>query len=59
MANFALIRNGIVENIIVADQDFIDNHCQDYDECIEYEDGTYVGPGFTWDGTNFNPPSQE
>lgn len=59
MANFALIKNGIVDNIIIAEQSFIDNHCQEYDACVEYADGTYVGVGFSWDGENFIAPIPE
>lgn len=59
MPNFALIKDGIVQNIIVADQSFIDSHCSGYDSCVEYEEGTYVGAGFTWDGESFIAPEPE
>ena len=59
MPNFALIKDGVVRNIIVASQQFVDDYCQVFDSCIAYEDGTYVGPGFYYDGEVFTAPEPE
>ena len=46
----AEIQDGIVINVIVADDDNIPEWCADWPEC---PDG---GPGWSWDGTTFLPP---
>lgn len=57
---FALIKNGMVVNTIVADDEFI-SHIQDqYDHCVEIT----LNPGnpsigWTYDGDDFAPPSEE
>ncbi len=57
MALYALIRDGVVVNCIVADADVIAaTFASQYDACVEYQPGTYVGAGFTYDGTNFIAP---
>ena len=47
---------GTVANCIVADSDFISTIQNQFSACVEYVPGTYVGAGFTWDGTNFIAP---
>ena len=50
MALFALVKNNTVQNIIVADQDFIKNFMQSqYDYCVEYQQTDVVEIGFTYD----------
>lgn len=56
--NWALINNGIVVNVIIADADFVPAIDVHYDAVIDVTD-LYVGPGFTYDGTNFSPPPPE
>ena len=52
MSNYALIKNGIVENTIVADNDFI-NSLPNANDYVEY---TNAGIGWSYDGVNFIPP---
>lgn len=52
MKKFALIGNGIVKNIIVADDDFI-NGLPNKNDYVEY---TNAGIGWSYDGVNFMPP---
>ena len=52
MSNYALIKNGIVQNIIVADADFIAS-LPNPNEYVEY---TNAGIGWSYDGVNFIPP---
>lgn len=49
---YALINNGIVENVIMADADFIAT-LTGYENKIEVTD---VGVGWLFDGTNFTQP---
>lgn len=49
--DWALIKAGIVVNCIVAGQDFINAISSQYDAVVQYPDGTYVGPGFSYDPT--------
>lgn len=53
--NFALIKNGIVENVIVADQAFVDTIAQEWDRIVET---TTAGVGWLDDGTNLTAPPQ-
>lgn len=57
---YALIRNGIVHNVIVADVDFIQNIQNDWDhiERIDtpQEIALGVGIGWGWNGTSFVAP---
>ena len=49
---FALIIQNVVANIIVADQDFIDQHPELYDVAISFADGTpYPAIGELYDST--------
>lgn len=52
--NYALIKNGVVSNVIVADADFVAGIAKQWDH-IEPASGG-VGPGWGWDGTRFTPP---
>lgn len=50
--NYALIKNGICENIIEADTAFVLKIQSQYDAIIP-ADGTQAEVGATWDGTVF------
>lgn len=52
MTYFALIKNGIVTNTIVADNDFI-NSLPNASDYVEYAN---AGIGWSYDGVNFIPP---
>lgn len=57
--NIAVIENGIVENIIVADSIELAEEITGK-ECIEYSDTDRPHIGFGWDGTSFEqPPTPE
>lgn len=55
---WALIKDGIVENIIVADEEFINLIRDNYDDCICI-DNESPRPNKNWiyDGLNFAPPN--
>ncbi len=55
MANYAVIQNNIVTNIIVADSKEIAEEVTGL-LCIEYTEENPVGIGWTWDGTSFINP---
>ena len=50
--NYALIKNGVCENVIEANQDFIEKIFPEWDEII-LADGTLAEKGATWDGKEF------
>ena len=58
MANYAVIENGIVTNIIVADTKKVAEQVTGL-TCVEYasENPAYIGLGF--DGTTFEKPITE
>ena len=71
MAHFAHITNGIVDNVIVIDEETLQlGHWGDPSEYVqtsyntrggEHPEGrplhfNYAGVGYTWDGTGFAPP---
>jgi len=58
MANFAVIENGIVTNIIVADSLAIAQEVTGK-TCVEYTDDKPAGIGWSYDGTNFTAPVEE
>ncbi len=59
MPSFALIKNNIVENVIVADQEFATTLTSQYDHVIDVSDGR-AGIGAEYDGTDFvTPPAPE
>lgn len=55
MANYAVIKDGIVDNVIVADTKEIAETVTGL-TCIEYTDENPAGIGWTYDGTNFSAP---
>ena len=54
-----LVKNGIVENVIVADIDFIDKIRNQYELCEQVEDNFYVGPGFRRENDEYIAPEPE
>jgi hypothetical protein len=58
MATYAVIENGIVTNVIVADSKGIAEEVTGK-LCIEYNDLNPASIGNTWDGTNFIRPILE
>ena len=52
--DYALIKNGVVEGVIVADADFVAGIADQWDH-IEPASGG-VGPGWGWNGTQFVAP---
>ena len=56
MANFAVINNNVVENIIVADTKEIAEQFTGK-TCIEYTDLNPAYIGFGYDGISFEQPS--
>lgn len=60
---YAIINNGTVENVIVADAEFIESISGDHDhiEPLEtvQEQGLGVGIGWTWDGEFHEPDAPE
>lgn len=58
MANYAVIEDNKVTNIIVADSKEIAEDVTGY-TCIEYTDENPAGIGYTWDGNNFIQPEIE
>ncbi len=50
---YAIIKNGIVENVIVADQDFIDTN---YPDAVALKEDERVGPQYLYDGKTFTEP---
>ena len=55
MANYAVIKDGIVSNIIVADTKEIAETVTGL-TCIEYTNENPAVIGWTYDGTNFSAP---
>lgn len=53
---FALIKDGKVVNVIVADQAFADSIAHEWDAVVA---STGAGIGWTYDGTTFHPPVVE
>lgn len=55
---FALIKDGVVQNTIVADQAFVDEHMKGYDAAIEIQDKPgSPGIGWIYDGKEFSAPA--
>ena len=54
MANYAIVKNGVVTNIIVADDQETANL---FGHAVEYSDASSTGIGYTYDGVSFTPPS--
>lgn len=55
MANFAVIVDDVVSNIIVADSKEIAEEVTGR-PCIEYTEENPAGIGWTWDGSKFIDP---
>jgi hypothetical protein len=55
MANFAVIKNGVVNNVIVADIKEVAELVTGL-TCVEYTDENPAGIGWTYDGVNFVAP---
>ncbi len=54
---YALIRNGVVRNVIVATGDFIATILANWDAAIDISDlDPKPGIGWTYNGTTFSPP---
>lgn len=54
---FAVIKDGLVENVIIADQAFIDAHvAPKYDAVLSVDLNDKVGPGHAYDGKVFTSP---
>lgn len=58
MANYAVIQNDKVVNIIIADSKEIAEEVTGL-VCIEYTEENPAGIGWNWDGNNFINPSEE
>jgi hypothetical protein len=58
MANYAVIKDGIVNNIIVADTKEIAETVTGL-TCIEYTDENFLGIGWSYDGAEFTAPVVE
>jgi hypothetical protein len=52
--NYALIKNDVVANVIVADAEFVAGIADQWDHIEPATDG--VGPGWGWDGSQFAAP---
>jgi hypothetical protein len=55
MATYAVINNGIVENVIVAESLEIAEQIVSF-TCVEYTDQNPAGIGWTYDGKKFIAP---
>lgn len=54
---YALVKNGLVVNTIVADPDFISHIKDQYDHCIQVSDDPgNPSIGWSYDGSSFSPP---
>jgi uncharacterized Ntn-hydrolase superfamily protein len=58
MANFAVLHNKIVSNVIVCDSKEIAELVTGT-TCIEYTNENPAGIGYTWDGSIFTKPTVE
>lgn len=60
MGNYALVRDGVIENIIVVeDLEWLDDHVAEegYDKAVDTSKlSTPVGPGYVVKGTSYVPP---
>ena len=57
---YALINNGIVENTIVAEPDFISIIENDYEYIVQIStDPGNPSIGWSYDGQNFHPPQDD
>lgn len=58
---FALIKNGVVENVIVADAAFVEHIAADWDLIVNVTEWGELQPGVGWtfDGLDFHAPVVE
>ena len=56
--NYALIKSGLVENVIVADASFVDAIQSEWDHIVDITDTEY-GVGWLYDGEEFSFPVVE
>jgi hypothetical protein len=56
MKNFAVIKNVVVDNVIVAETKEIAELVTGL-TCVEYTEENPAGIGWTYDGTSFTPPA--
>ena len=59
MANYALVVNGVVENIVIWDGDTNTWSPPDGSQAILIPDGEVVGIGYTYDGSVFSAPAPQ
>lgn len=59
MANYALVKNNAVQNVIVAEADFIDYIKADWDEIVEVTEGLHIIIGSKKVKNKWVPPVQE
>lgn len=55
----ALIKDGKVKNVIVANEKFLSRIRQQWDHIVELSKDTSVGIGWSYDGQNFSAPQPE
>lgn len=53
---YAIIRGGLVDNIIIADQEFANAY---YPGAVAMDAGQFVAIGMTWNGQEFAWPEPE
>jgi hypothetical protein len=58
MANFAVLKDNVVTNIIIADTKETAETVTEQ-TCVEYTESNPAGIGWTYDGTKFIPPVVE
>jgi hypothetical protein len=56
MANYAIVSNGVVENVIVWDGE---TPFSGSEGLIDLASNPEVGPGYTYNGTTFAPPTNQ
>ena len=56
MSTFAIISNGIVDNVIVAESKNIAEELNPGKTCVEYTEESPAGIGWSYDGTAFTAP---
>lgn len=56
---YALITNNTIDNIIVADSDFVESIRSDYTDIVDLNDHPQANIGDTWDGTVFSKPAPD
>lgn len=53
MSKYAIIKNNVVENVIEADQEFVDAH---YPDAVLLNEGDVAGPGWTFENGIYTSP---